>query len=258
MVPSENSRCVLQVWSGGDQYLGWVLALLDPFDPSFATLPPHWVNADHPDVKRGMKLMFGEIEARHTSTTHDPLGLLSLLLVSPVYDSNWIRNIASQYPGHMFNSLVILHELDLLASLKDLVTREQNEDVPIATGVPPHVVHAQAIAKVLETCEGMDLKLDMMTDLFEEAVHTAIDKKMKSEFGVNTVITTKALAPLKDEILAGLQAANFSHNTDDGHHTAVPVLPPLNPTVYGGNMSTCVYKCRFWCVPESFCFLYET
>ena len=243
---------------GGDQYLGRVLALLDPSDPSFATLPPHWANADHPDVKRGMKLMFGEIQARHASNTHDPSGLLSLLLESLVYHSDWLRTIASQYPGHPFNSLALLHEPDLLASLKDLVTLEKNEDVPIATGVPPHVVHAQAIAKVLEACEGLDLKLDTMTDSFEEAVHSAIDEKMKSEGGVNAAIMTEALATLKDEILAGLQAATISRTIDERHPTAVQTLPPLDPTVYKGNATACVYKGRFWCVPATFCFPSET
>ena len=36
--------------AGGDQYLGRLLAFLDPNDSSFAVLPPHWKDPTHPTV----------------------------------------------------------------------------------------------------------------------------------------------------------------------------------------------------------------
>ncbi len=75
---------------GGDQYLGWILALLDPSKETFSILPPHWKDQTHPAVLRGMKLCFGGVLEAHSSTSHDPSGLLSLLLALMVYHSDWL------------------------------------------------------------------------------------------------------------------------------------------------------------------------
>ena len=122
--------------------------------------------------------MFGEIEARHATSTHDPAGLLSLLLASLVYHSTCLCTIATKYPRHQFMFLAILNEPELLDSLKDHVTLEPNDNVPYATGVLPHVDHVQALANFLEACEGLDLKLEAMSSSFEEAIHSAINKKV--------------------------------------------------------------------------------
>ena len=63
-----------------------------------------------------------------------------------------------------------------------------------------------SISKVLESCDGLKIKLNMMTDMFEEAVHISINKKVKSDCGVNDTIITKVLATLKNAILSGIQA----------------------------------------------------
>ena len=55
----------------GYQYLGRILAGLDPHDPIFGTLPPHFkVSSEHEAIKRGMRLCFGNIlDTRKNSDT---------------------------------------------------------------------------------------------------------------------------------------------------------------------------------------------
>ena len=44
--------------TGGDQYLGRLLAFLDPNDSSFAVLPPHWKDPTYPAVVQGLQICF--------------------------------------------------------------------------------------------------------------------------------------------------------------------------------------------------------
>ena len=128
---------------GGDQYLGRILALLDPNDTSFSILPPHWIDPAHPSVIHGIRVCFGDVVTVHSGTNHDPSGLLLLLLASMVHHSDWLIGICSRYPSHPFHSLPLLNDNQLLTELKRLVTLEPNNHVPIATGVPPHVSHSR-------------------------------------------------------------------------------------------------------------------
>jgi len=73
---------------GGDQYLGRILALLDPHHESFSILPPHWTDPAHPSVIQGIRICFGNVVTAHSGTNHDPSGLLSLLLASMVHHSD--------------------------------------------------------------------------------------------------------------------------------------------------------------------------
>ena len=133
---------------GGDQYLGRILALLDPNTESFSILPPHWTNPAHLSIFRGINICFGDVVTAHSGTSYDPSGVLSLLLASMVHHSDWLIGVCSKYPSHPFHLLPLLHDNDLLIELKSLVTLEPNSHVPMATGVPSHVSHTQAIKEV--------------------------------------------------------------------------------------------------------------
>lgn len=50
---------------GGDQYLGQILALLDPNETTFAILPPHWINPIDSLVLKGIAINFGKIATAH-------------------------------------------------------------------------------------------------------------------------------------------------------------------------------------------------
>ena len=137
---------------GGDCFLGRCLAMLDPNDETFATLPPHWktgITGNNEHVKRAMHMCYGVILDNHAEEEHDPTSMLTLCLASLVYHSDFLIQIESEHPGHPFSSIPILQADDLLSKLKDLVTLEPSDDVPFATGIPPHIYQAKAINKVL-------------------------------------------------------------------------------------------------------------
>ena len=107
---------------GGDQYLGRILALLNPNDNSFEVLPPHWKYQNHESVVKGLQITFGNVLTKHKDTNHDPTGILSLLLASIVYHSYWLLAKMSEYPDHQFHSIKLLSETALLQELKKQVT----------------------------------------------------------------------------------------------------------------------------------------
>jgi hypothetical protein len=155
---------------GGDQYLGRILALLDPNEDSFATLPPHWKDPCHPSVFRAVKITFRNVLFKHGETTHNPTGLLSLLLASLIHHFAWIKSICSQYPDHPY-SIPLLNEPKLLQELLDKhLTLEPSDNIPIAIGVPPSVKHSKLIKKVSEVCKRTDAKVDMFMKRLNKSV----------------------------------------------------------------------------------------
>ncbi|KAL9181723.1 hypothetical protein ACHAXT_012066 [Thalassiosira profunda] len=253
---------------GGDQYLGRILALLDPNDTSFATLPPHWKDPEHESVKRGLKVAFGNVLERHKDTNHDPSGLLSLLLASMVHHSDWIQGIKAKHPDHPFGMLPLLDEPELLKELKDVhLTLEANEDVPIATGVPPHVAHSKAIKEVFDMCTEIRDGQEKFREELAEAVSEAVDKKVESEGGLNMALLTNKLDSMKkaitDDIAARIDSATAAGglNTNGDANTVATDndLPTVNDTANVPAPYQFYYpdekgQQRYWCVPQSFHF----
>ena len=239
----------------GDQYLGRLLALLDPNDDSFAVLPPHWKDPKHPTVLRGLRVAFRGILEKHQDAVHDPTGLLLLLLASIVHHSPWIKSICSKYPDHAFHKLALFDQPELLAELKnEHLTLEPTPQVPVATGVPPHIDHTIKLKAVFDMLIKIDSKIDEYDKTLSKSVHEAIDKKVSEEGGVNSTILSNALTKLKDEILARIDA-NLS-----GAPRALPdnnitePLPVVEDDVQIATPFSFKYKGSVWCIPQSFMF----
>jgi hypothetical protein len=240
---------------GGDQYLGRLLAFLDPKDDSFSTLPPHWKDPTHPIVLEGLKVAFGDVLESHCQKKYDPSGILSLLLASLVHHSNWLHATCAKHPDHPFHAIPLLDRHDLLADLKDQVTLEANEHMPISSGVPPHVDLQVAIKEVLGVCIdthdtveelGKGMKTELKTSIFE-----AIDEKVKSDGGVNGAILTEAMHILKGQIFGKIDQMS--------HVQQMPTIPDIEiPTVeddvHVAGPFSLIYQGSAWCVPESFQF----
>ena len=92
----------------GDHYLGRVLAGLDPNEPEFGVLPPHFNMEENPmdnaDIKEAMELMYGKIIDTWAETAVDPVGVLLKCLASVVYHSDWLESFGQKIPGHPFLS----------------------------------------------------------------------------------------------------------------------------------------------------------
>jgi hypothetical protein len=111
--------------SVGDHHLGRILCGLDPNDPNFAVLPPHW-NMEAPleneSIKEAMHLMYGPILQHYAARSENPIGILLRCLACIIYPSDRLLETMVSHPGHDFSKLTILQNRELLSTLKLLVT----------------------------------------------------------------------------------------------------------------------------------------
>jgi hypothetical protein len=164
----------------GDQYLGRVLALLDPNTPEFATLPPHWKTSDpmrNAKVKEAMNLMFATMLQKWSGSAVDPTGVLLICLVSVVHHSNFLKTVAAETPGHPFDLIPLLSNPALLSNLKELVTLEPEGQMTSPTGICLHVTSVVILQKILTTCTDMMQSLKDMTKSIEVAVRNAFEDR---------------------------------------------------------------------------------
>lgn len=236
---------------GGDQYLGRILALLDPNNVSFSILPPHWIDPTHPSVTQGIRISFGDVVSAHSGTSHDPSGLLSLLLASMVHHSDWLIGICSRYPSHPFHSLPLLNDNELLTELKRLVTLEPNTHVPMATGVPPHVSHTQAIKQVQQVVDETKAYVVTFKEDLKLAVSDAVDAKVESEGGVNMSILKNVVDDLKKDLFEKIESITIKPCDADAQ---LPDIPLVSKPVKVPSRNQFVYNGAFWYLPVTFQF----
>ena len=239
----------------GDQYLGRLLALLNPEKPDFAILPPHWKDPTHPSIQKGIKVAFRNVLLEHGQSSHDPTGLLSLLLASMVHHSEWMLKICAQYPDHPFHSIALLSDSELLAELKnEHLTMEPNSHVPSATGVPPHVVHTRALNDVHAVCIETRDNVSQFNSTLRNAISEAVDAKVAAEGGVNQSILQTSLKQLKDEIFDRLSSISFKEPVPDEQNGPNEFPDSIDPNVRLAGPFEFFYKSTNWCIPESFQF----
>ena len=133
----------------GDQYLGRILAGMDPNLASFKTLPPHW-NIENPmsdpRIKDAMVGNFQTILENHGMDSHDPTGLLLRCLACLVWHSDAILETV---PRKQLNLIPLFQPGSNLAELKTLVTTDPTPGVmTTATGIPPHVEVASQLKEI--------------------------------------------------------------------------------------------------------------
>ena len=165
--------------SVGDHYLGRILCGLDPNDPNFAVLPPHWKVDDplgNPAIQEAMQSMFGPILQQEGADQRS--GILLRCLACIVFHSKNLSATMVEYPGHDFTKLTILHNVPLLNELKDLVTIEPTKGVLVApTGIPPHIGLAVQVAEVLDTLGDLVRQFGEHGDNLMLAVEEALENK---------------------------------------------------------------------------------
>ena len=165
----------------GDQYLGRILAGLDPNDVEFGTLPPHWTVANpmgHEQIREAMTKLYGPILDRYSNSPDDPTGLLLRCLAAFVYHVEDILDVMVAIPGHPFTRISILHERELLDVLKQMVTTNATPGILTkATGIPPHIHQAMSLQKVLQELTRLTIAFDSHKDEVVKAVENAIENK---------------------------------------------------------------------------------
>ena len=161
--------------------------------------------------------------------------------------------MCSKFPDHLFHScLALLDEHELLEELKkEHFTLEPTDQVPLATGIPPHIDHAIALKKVYGVCTDVQETLDRRNDILQNSIFEAIDDKVKADGGVNSAILEQSLNSLKNELFSRIDALRNNSNTPT--YSLLPLPEVANDVRTVGPFSF-QYKGSSWCVPESFAF----
>ena len=123
----------------GDQYLGRILAGLDPNTPQFAAIPPHFIEGiENEYINEAMNLCFGFIMDRNQDRLPNIIGILMRLLASMVHHSDFILSKISNDSLNPLAKIPIYADAHLLRNLKKLVQTKATTKIPKATGIPPH------------------------------------------------------------------------------------------------------------------------
>ena len=127
-------------------------------------------------------------------TGSDPIGLLLCCLTSMVHHSNFLKTTTAHIPGHAFGSIAILHDADLLANLKMLVTTELGGDMAAVTGIPLHIESANLMKKCVDVCNDTLTTVKEMVQKVQEAVKQAVEDQAASNGQVSAAKLNEILA----------------------------------------------------------------
>ena len=165
----------------GDHYLGRILACLPSNDKRFATLPPHWKIANplsNEHVSRAMNMLYGQIIMKYHGKDNDPTPMLLRCLACLVHHADSLLNVMLTMPQHDMAKLTLLHDIDLIALLKPLVTLDPTPMVmSTPTGVPPHIELSSMMAQVLDMMTDLMASFRLQTGEVIHCVQKAIEEK---------------------------------------------------------------------------------
>ncbi|KAL3777727.1 hypothetical protein ACHAW5_008956 [Stephanodiscus triporus] len=168
-----------------------------------------------------------------------------------VYHSDWlyIYSVCANHPRHPFQSLPILNNEELLLELKALITLEANNHAPMATGVPPHVEHQQAIKDIHTVCIEIRNTITQFRNDIEKSISDAVDAKVASEGSVNLSILHDVVGSLKAALLEKLDSITICSSDNDGSNG--DDVPAINPTVMLAGPFHFTYGGTCWCLLKS-------
>ena len=219
----------------GDQYLGRLLAGLNPNKATFAVIPPHFIEGmSNEYIKEAMELCFrgiigqveeeeimeqgeeqaeqeeeddrrrrrrrnvgiSDIQSSSTSLRSNTKALLLRCLASMVHHSDGLLAVVREHNGaHPFASIPILNRPVLLNRLKGLVTLEESDRIRMPTGIPPHV---EAVRKLNDLVDLIKLEREERQAHFEHITAT-IGDKMEEIALENGQVTRPAVEKLFQE-----------------------------------------------------------
>ena len=154
-------------------------------------------------------------------------------------------------PSHPF-SLVPILSSPLLQELKtNHITFDLNVHVPTVTGIPPHVAHMRQINNVKEACEEIKTEIRVMRVDLKTIIHEAIDEKVEASGGINTSMLDKKLGDMEKRLAEKMDSLDVQAEPTRVVRTNPNLIDASEEPVVATGNQFC-YRCRYWCVPESF------
>jgi hypothetical protein len=249
-----------------DQYLGRLLAGLEPNRATFACIPPHFVcGMENEFVKEAMNLCFSGI----MNQIHDPFqrgnpdnslrqnmkAVLLRCLASMVHHSSELKQCISRIPGHPFGNIPILRNDNLLGHLRNLVTLEKSNAIQMATGIPPHVETITLLESIVKRqIEDSAFIRGQFLNEIKDAVANRCEEIAESNGQVSRSCVESLFETFQqrldervmekmDTVLSYLRD-NDKQSTNSGENNHAP-------SSVGGLFS---YDGKFWIVPKEFVF----
>ncbi len=256
----------------GDHYLGRILACLQPNSPGFATLPPHFNIPDpmaNEHVQNAMEMLYQSVLVKYSQQPNDPTPMLLRCLACIIYHVDSLLEVMVMNPGHDFSKLAILHDPQLIAELKPLVTTEPTPGImTMATGIPPHIELANQVQKVLDVTTNLMSNFGAQTDGIINAVKAAIEEKAWDSGHITgsrlvellEEFQTKSMKNVDDRLTEIRTEFSRAMNHVGGNtaiHTNTEVARNTNATTRGieqQTTNTFTYGGRFYAVPKDFKF----
>jgi hypothetical protein len=247
-----QSRYILE-GQGGDQLCGRAASGLDITTNEFASLPPHF------NTQNGLNVLSLEEwdDILPGYTTFYPAQFrpaVRNLLASIIYHKEWlVSNLHVSHP--LFNTrLWTSGVIDRLSPLVLTGTGRNSVSMLTATGIPPHILLANEIAKVDQKID--DMKVALMSKL--EALPDELKNTMLENFQINGVVpithnqVVAMMSELQQTLLNAIQQQ--SQSAQQQQQAAGEASDTSGGMLGGGGFRQWTWKGRFHPVPQDFNF----
>ena len=245
--------CYWHFGSVGDQYLGRILAGLDPNSNTFNTLPPHFTTANPMEtfcIKKAMYICYGSLVENRKM-----LPLLLRCFASLIYHSDKLISTMVEQPGHEFNKLSILHDRELIDEVKKFVTTEKTEGVMNqTTGIPPHVEMMSQLGGIVDKLSVITNSIVEQKEELKQAVNNALEEKTFENGNVSRDALQKMLEEYHGKSMEELQTQIDALQRSTTSETRKEVQQKIRPFENNGITNTYFYAGKYFAVPENFVF----
>jgi len=245
-----QSRYILEA-HGGDQLCGRAASGLDITNNEFATLPPHFNNQNGPILSIAE---WDDILPRYSTFYPAQFRpVISFLLASIVHHRHWlVSTLNRSHP--LFNTRLWTSGIvERLSTLVLVGTGRHPLSLLTATGIPPHILLANEIAKVDNKLENMKIGLMARLDMLP----VELKNIMVENFQINGVLpithgqVVTMISNLEQTILNAMQQQSQMIVQQQHQQLTVQVA---NSSEANSGYRTWSWNGRFHPVPQDFNF----
>ena len=250
----------------GDQYLGRLLAGLDPNTSKFACFPPHFIaGIENNYIREAIELCFNNILQRCRAEFPNIQGFILRCLASMVHHEDKFRLIIEKNPRNPIAQIPIFSNHHLLQRLKALVSTKASNKIPKVTGIPPHVsmivTMQDLIEKFMKESEERKKQFDEMGRIVSEKLEEiAADNGNVTRASVEEIFATQ-FSSFKDTIENGIKESVRETMAESGlviPQNRIQIQRKENRNDITSNINDSFtlfnYNGRFYHVPEDFNF----
>jgi len=133
---------------------------------------------ENEDVKQALQIRFGcIIDLYEERQIGGIVGVLLYFLASVVHHMDaFVKPVIEKQPNHPFSAIPLLQYPGLLQRLQKFVTLDRTDNMPQATGIPPHIDHSQKLSEILLKVTQITSMMMHQTEEIKASVVQAIEE----------------------------------------------------------------------------------